>query len=254
MFRKIGRSRLVQHAIGAVLAAYLTFVKRTSRVIMIPDNPYGYLDENGPVIITFWHGQHLMQTFFRRPDDRCAVMISRSGDGEINAHAAELHGMMVIRGSGAQRTDQVRKRGGVQALRQMLSVIAEGTHVSLTADVPKISRVAGDGIITLAQMSGRPIVPIGVVSSRRIDFSSWDAASIGLPFGRVAYLAGKAIHVPRDADEATKEAARLELETELDRMYAEGYAALGSPYPGAERETMIAARRQRAAEARIGGP
>ncbi len=249
MFRSLGRSRFVQHAIGALLAAYLRFVKHTNRITVIPDDIYAPVDGNAPVIITFWHGQHLMQTFYRRPDDRCYVMISRHGDGEINAHAAELLGMSVVRGSGAQRADQVKKRGGIRALRELLALLEAGEHVSMTADVPKISRVAGDGIIALAQLSGRPILPMAVVCSRRIDFSSWDAASIGLPFGRSAIVVGTPIRVARDADEAAKEAARRQVEAELDRIYAAGYAAIGSNYPGAERETMIAARSARAAEA-----
>jgi lysophospholipid acyltransferase (LPLAT)-like uncharacterized protein len=249
MLRTIGRSRLVQHLAGALLAGYLWFVKKTNRIVFIPDDVYGPVDDNAPVIITFWHGQHLMQTFYRRPNDRCHVMISRHGDGEINAYAAELLGMSVIRGSGAQRSDQVRKRGGIQALRQLLQLLEAGEHVSMTADVPKVSRVAGEGIVALAQLSGRPILPMAVVCSRRRDFPSWDAASLGLPFGRTAIVVGTPIPVAREADAAAKEAARRKVEAELDRIYAAGYAALGSTYPGADRPSMLAAREKRQAEA-----
>lgn len=252
MFRRIGRSRFVQHAIGALLAGYLWCVRRTNRILTIPDDVYGPVDGNAPVIITFWHGQHLMQTFYRRRGDRCYVMISRHGDGEINAHAAELLGMSVVRGSGAQRSDQVRKRGGIQALRTLLQLLEAGEHVSMTADIPKVSRVAGDGIIALAQLSGRPILPMAVVCSRRIDFSSWDAASVGLPFGRSAIVVGIPIWVARDADDAAKEQARRALEVELDRIYAAGYAAFGSSDPGAGRASVAQARRKRQAEVDAG--
>ncbi|HUN11842.1 MAG TPA: lysophospholipid acyltransferase family protein [Rhabdaerophilum sp.] len=248
MLRKIGSSRVVQHAIGWLLATYLRFVRWSSREILLPENARALIYDNAPGILTFWHGQHFMQTFFRQPGDRCYVMISRHGDGEINAHAAELLGMSVVRGSGAQRKDQVRKRGGIQALRTLLGLLEQGEHVSMTADVPKISRVAGDGIITLAQLSGRPILPVAVVCSRRIDFASWDAASVALPFGRYAIVTNKAIWVPRDADAAAKEAARRELEAELDRLYAQGYAAFGQRDPGAARESVHLARAKREAE------
>ena len=65
----------------------------------------------------------------------------------------------------------------------------------MTADVPKIARVCGEGIVTLARLSGRPIVPVAVVTSRRIDFESWDRASLGLPFGRGAMVLGEPIRV-----------------------------------------------------------
>ena len=44
----------------------------------------------------------------------------------------------------------------------------------MTADVPPgPARYAGDGIVTLARLSGRPIMPLAVASSRFITFNSW---------------------------------------------------------------------------------
>jgi len=254
LLKDIGRSRRVQHALGALFAGYVNLVKATGRIDILGEEGYAVLDDNQPTILTFWHGQHFMQTFVRRPDDRCSVMISRSGDGEINAHAARLLGMGVVRGSGAQRPDQVSKRGGIQALRALISKLEDGEHVALTADVPKISRVAGEGIISLAQISGRPIVPVGVVASRRIDFSSWDASSIGLPFSRLAIVFGRAIAIPREAHAQEKEALRVELQSELDRIYALGYAHFGQEDPGANRQSMIEARARQAAKALAADP
>ena len=106
--------------------------------------------------------------------------------------------------------------------------------VVLTADVPKVSRVCGRGIVTLAQLSGRPIVPVEVVTSRRIDFRGWDRASLGLPFGRGAMVLGEPIHVLRDADEAALEAARQAVERGLDAVHARAYALVGASDPGAK--------------------
>ena len=153
-----------------------------------------------PVIAAMWHGQHFMIHFAKRPQDRAASLVSRSGDGEFNAIALRHLGVRAIRGSGARGRD-IRKKGGVQALRGMLRALSDGEMVVMTADIPKISRVCGLGIVTLAQLSGRPIVPVAVVTSRRIDFNSWDRASIGLPFGRGAIVLGEPVHVPREADD-----------------------------------------------------
>jgi lysophospholipid acyltransferase (LPLAT)-like uncharacterized protein len=248
MLKAIGRSEPIQRLLGSLLAGYLRFVQRTSPMVVIPEGGYARI-ESGPVIITMWHGQHFMQTFGLRPQDRIHVMISRHGDGAINAIAAEKLGMLVVRGSGAQRTDQVRKRGGIQALRQLLALLEAGDHVSMTADVPKISRVAGEGIIALAALSGRPILPVATVCSRRIDLNSWDAASIGLPFGRTALFIGEPIFVAKDADASAREAARRAVETAMDRAYAAAYAALGADDPGAGRASVEAARALKAAEA-----
>lgn len=247
MLKAIARSEPVQRFLGSLLAGYLRFVQRTSSMTVIPADGHARL-EDGPVIITMWHGQHFMQTFGLRPQDRIHVMISRHGDGAINAIAAEKLGMFVVRGSGAQRSDQVRKRGGIQALRQLLALLEAGDHVSLTADVPKVSRVAGEGIIALAAMSGRPILPVATVCSRRIDLNSWDSASIGLPFGRTALVIGEPIFVPKEADAARREACRRAVEIAMDLAYAEAYAALGSADPGGNRESVALARAAKAAE------
>ena len=110
----------------------------------------------------------------------------------------------------------------------------------MTADIPKISRVCGLGIVTLAQLSGRPIVPVAVVTSRRIDFNSWDRASIGLPFGRGAIVLGEPVSVPREADEPALERLRQGVERELDRVHERAYALVGSRDPGAKTSPMLA--------------
>ena len=87
----------------------------------------------------------------RKDQHRAKVLISRHRDGEINAIAAERLGVGTIRGSGDHGGGFVRK-GGVARLPAHASMrLAEGYNVALTADVPKVSRVAGLGIVKLAQ-------------------------------------------------------------------------------------------------------
>jgi lysophospholipid acyltransferase (LPLAT)-like uncharacterized protein len=224
------------------MAAYLKLVQRTNSFVLEPTDAEAAIYAHAPVIIAMWHGQHFMIPFIKRPQDRAAVIISRHGDGEINAVAVEAFGFITVRGSGAQRQDQVRKRGGAQALRAGLATLADGVSLGLTADVPKVSRVAGKGIITLAQMSGRPIVAVAVVTSRRKDFKTWDCTSIGLPFGRGAVVFGKPISVDRKASSTELEAARIAVQNELDLVHAKAYALIGDKDPGAERQSVLEAR------------
>ena len=116
----------------------------------------------------------------------------------------------------------------------MLKALAGDEDVVLTADVPKIARRAGEGIITLARLSGQPIVPVAVTTSRRLTFASWDRASIGLPFGRGAMVVGEPIFVARDADPTSLEAARRAVETGLDDVHRRAFAAVGRTDPGAD--------------------
>jgi lysophospholipid acyltransferase (LPLAT)-like uncharacterized protein len=40
------------------------------------------------------------------------------------------------------------------------TTLADGWNMALTAHVPKVSRVAGPGIIKLSSATGRPIFPV----------------------------------------------------------------------------------------------
>ena len=234
VLRTIGRSRAMQEAGGLLLARYLGLVRATNSFTVDPSDIYGELLPVTPFIGAMWHGQHFMAPFLRRPQDRAASLVSKSRDGELNAIALRRLGIRPVRGSGARGRDQ-RSKGGAAALRAMLKALADGENVFLTADVPKIARRCGEGIVTLARMSGRPIVPVAVATSRRLEFDSWDRASIGLPFGRGAIVAGSAIRVARDADAGALEAARLAVEAELDRVNARACARVGRTDPGARR-------------------
>jgi lysophospholipid acyltransferase (LPLAT)-like uncharacterized protein len=230
--KDIGRSAPAQETLGFLLAAYLKSVKATNRFVIEPDDLYARLDRDWPAIIAMWHGQHFMVPFGKRPQDKFRVLISRHGDGAINAIACRHFGIEAIRGAGGRPRDMHRK-GAVAGMRDMLRTLQDGFSMTVTADIPKTARVAGDGLIALAKLSGRPILPYTVVTSRRIQFQSWDRASLGKPFGRGAMVMGETVRVPRDADAAAMEQARLFLQSELDRIHARAYALVGAVDPGA---------------------
>jgi len=211
-----------QDAVGAMAASYLRLVWHTNRVTLEPATIYDTVQQ--PAIIAMWHGQHFMAPFIRRAErgHRAKVLISRHRDGEINARAAERLGIGTIRGSGAHTGDFHRK-GGAVAFNEMLHALRDGWNVALTADVPKIARVAGLGVVKLAQHSGRPIYPVAIATSRRVEFDNWDKSAFNLPFGRLAMVAGEAIFVDRDADEAMLEVKRREVENELNQATTRAY-------------------------------
>jgi lysophospholipid acyltransferase (LPLAT)-like uncharacterized protein len=100
--------------------------------------------------------------------------------------------------------------------------------------VPKRARHAGLGIVTLARLSGRPIVPTAAVVSRRVQFKTWDRATLGLPFSRAVVVASDFIRVAPDADVAAMEKARLAVESGLDEAHRKAYAMVGATDPGAD--------------------
>jgi lysophospholipid acyltransferase (LPLAT)-like uncharacterized protein len=232
MLKRLGRMRFVQETLGFVLAAYIRLVRRTNRFVVEPSDLDTAIAGQTPLIVAMWHGQHFMISFaWPSSIARMAALISRHGDGGVNAAALRRLGVAPIRGSGAGSGAR-RRKGGVSAMREMLRALSNGASVAITADVPKRARVAGSGIVQLARLSGRPIAPTAVVTSRRFDFNSWDRASLGKPFGRGAIVVGDLIHVAGDADELALEVARKAVEAGLDAVHARAYAKVGAADPG----------------------
>ena len=221
VLKRFARSRFVQTTVGVAAAEYLRFVWNTSRTLLEPADIYERMDSQLPVIIAMWHGQHFLVPFIRRQYP-AKVLISRHRDGEINAIAAERLGVGTIRGSG-DASGRFDLKGGVGAFQTMLHTLQEGCSVALTADVPKVARVAGIGIIKLAQLSGRIILPAAVVTSRRKVLDNWDHTAVNMPFSRLAMVAGDTISVPSDADGDTLETCRRSLETSLNRATVRAY-------------------------------
>jgi hypothetical protein len=235
-FKKIGRSHFIQSLLSRLAVGYLNFVQATTRFKCEPNTYADMISNDLPAIIAMWHGQHFMVHFAWPRTFKLSALISRSGDGELNALIAERIGVRAIRGSGGLgKGFKIAKRGGAGALREMVQALEDGWTVTLTADVPKVSRQAGPGIVALAQMSGRPIYPVAVATSHRMDFNSWDHASLGLPFGRGAIVVGEPIRIAKDASSEEAEMKRQLVQKGLDEAHHRAYALLGAEDPGAAR-------------------
>jgi lysophospholipid acyltransferase (LPLAT)-like uncharacterized protein len=213
----------MQAALAITAAQYLRLVWNTSSFVTEPTDIYERVTPDLPFILAMWHGQHFLIPFIKRAEHRAKVLISRHRDGEFNARVAQRLGIETIRGSGHLGTGFVEK-GGVSAFRQMLAALEQGYSVALTADVPKISRVAGIGIIKLASASGRPIYPLAIATRHRIELNSWDRTSVHLPFTSGAGVVGQPVRVPPDADSNVLESSRLALQASLDGATARAYA------------------------------
>lgn len=223
-----------QRAIGAAACNYLRLVWNTSRFVFEPADLYDRVRPNLPVIVAVWHGQHFMTSFLKRDEHRVKVLISRHRDGEINAIVTERLGAETIRGSGDHNREFVRK-GGLGAFRQMHNALRDGYNIVMTADVPKISRVAGLGIVMLARASGRPIYPVAMATSRRVKLNNWDSSAVNLPFSRGAVVMGEPIRVDAEADDAALEDARRQLEAQLNLVTQRAYAIADRRPGGADR-------------------
>ena len=224
MLKAISRSAVGLEIAAILLAAWYYLVRFTNRMRREPmPDFYAPFDQNRAVIVALWHGEHFLIPFLGRKGDRLVPLSTHHRDGEILARGGKYFGLRFLRGSGDHGGEFLRKKA-LQAFSGMMRELAAGGNVVVTADVPKISRVAGLGIVTLAKYSQCPIVPVAMATSRVHRLSNWDRTCINLPFGRMGVVRGEEIRVPRDADDVALEAARLQVETALNAVTERAYA------------------------------
>jgi lysophospholipid acyltransferase (LPLAT)-like uncharacterized protein len=83
------------------------------------------------------------------------------------------------------------------------------------------------GIIATARMAQVPIIPLSYATTRRVILASWDRFHFALPFSRGVFFWGEPFFVPADADSATLEALRFELEARMNALTAAADEACG---------------------------
>ena len=229
-FRSVSQGPVSLAILSQLAIWYLKLVHRTNRYIVEPEDILEQVTPKQPLIVGVWHGQHILLPVIPIGLN-ASVMISRNFDGEVTAKIVEYFGNRVIRASGGRKQQDTLKKGGLTGFLEMLRALEKGDNVVQTADIPQgVSRKAGLGIISLAQRSGAPIVPLAIASSRRFVFrKAWDKAALNLPFGKTAICVGDLVYVPADADDDGLAQCRALLETEMNRATERAHQLTGKP-------------------------
>jgi lysophospholipid acyltransferase (LPLAT)-like uncharacterized protein len=174
----------------------------------------------------YWH-QHLLYcgSFLLEQHQRGLTvgwLISPSVDGELGAMLVRRFGGAVIRGSSTHT--------GARALRDYYqALVKDKVSPAITPDGPRGPRFKfKPGALLLAQISGRPILPMSYAASRAW-LVNWDKFVIPMPFARIAIAIGPPCYVPRATDQATLTRLQGEMEAELQRLFGVARAALASP-------------------------
>ncbi len=176
------------------------------------------------VLPCYWHqhqlfcGKYLLEQ--QAHGMRVGWLISPSVDGEIGAMLVQRLGGYAIRGSSTHT--------GARALRDYyMALVRENISPAITPDGPRGPRHQfKPGAILLAQMSGRPIVPMAYAASRAWRIK-WDHFVIPKPFARIAIAIGPPRQVPRTLDAQGLAALQVEMAAELERTFESARRALG---------------------------
>lgn len=174
------------------------------------------IDRDQAVIFCIWHNRlalclEVYRVFLRNIQRPCklAAMVSASKDGGFLARVLEHYGVQPVRGSTSRR--------GRQALLELTSWAERGYDLAITPDGPRgPCYTVQEGIIALAQLTGRPIMPVSYHLTWKIALKSWDRFQLPLPFTRCLMQFTPPIYVPREISEEERERLRKEVEDRLN--------------------------------------
>lgn len=169
----------------------------------------------GPAIYCVWHNRLalclIVYSNYVRPRSAAeglAAMVSASRDGGFLAGILKCFGVEPVRGSSSRR--------GPQALLELTTWAERGFDLALTPDGPRGPRyVVQEGIMSLAQLTGLPIIPVSYHLSSKLELKSWDGFQVPLPFSRCEVFLEKPLRVPRECDEPARKLLREQLEHTL---------------------------------------
>jgi len=172
-------------------------------------------DAPGPVIFCFWHNRlasciKVYESIHkpRAPSKGMAALISASRDGAFLTGILEWFRVQPVRGSSSRR--------GPQALLELTTWAERGYDLTITPDGPRgpCYRIQ-EGVMSLAQVTGLPVVPVAFNLNWKLRVKSWDRFQIPLPFACCEVIIGRVMRVPGAATDAEREVLRQQLETEL---------------------------------------
>jgi len=169
-----------------------------------------------PLIWALWHSRSLMLPRWYhwlgyRP---ITVLVSRSFGGRLAGRMLLTYGFELCYGSSTRK--------GKEGQAKMIEAGQAGKCLAVTVDGPSGPvEVVKPGVVRMASATGHPIYPLTFFTEKCTRLSSWDLFILPHPFSRAVFIVGNAVRVPADADQATLEQKRLEVENELSRITRE---------------------------------
>lgn len=132
-----------------------------------------------PYVLALWHNKVVATVLALGFIKKRAGLASPSADGELISVPLEKLGYKMIRGSSG--------KDSVKGLVQLIKAVKEGYTIGTPLDGPKGPRFeAKQGMMYVAQKSGRPMVFMGAAYSKKWVLSkTWDKCQIPKPFSKV---------------------------------------------------------------------
>jgi lysophospholipid acyltransferase (LPLAT)-like uncharacterized protein len=199
---------------------------RRMRVVSPEARPF-LVDDKKPVIFALYHGS-MIALLGIHPRKNTTILISNSRDGEMIARACHEMGFSTARGSAG--------KGGVKGTLELLEAARQGQSIAFMVDGPRGPRQEVKvGIVRIAQMTGLPIIPIGLSGRTAFWPGSWDRFTATSWSAPMVTIFGEPLSVSESASDYEIEKARLlledrmkELERSADSLWAVSDGGRGS--------------------------
>ena len=114
---------------------------------------------------------------------RPVLVVSNSPDGDILVRTLGERHYSFVRGASGE--------GGGRAFVQLRRLVEDGRHAGLAVDGPRGPYgVVHEGVIRLARLTGRAIVPLVARPGRATRLGTWDRTVVPWPFSRLEMIRG----------------------------------------------------------------
>lgn len=165
-------------------------------------------------ILVFWHNRLLLvpvvwtRFFIRHRQKKGMALTSTSRDGELIAQFLDRFDIGPVRGSATRR--------GAASVRELLGFLKRGHDIAITPDGSRgpLYEVK-PGLVLLAQLSGKPVLPISFEFARAWRLKSWDRFFIPKPFSTVRFIVGEPHFVARTSTPEAFEEERRRCEAAM---------------------------------------
>lgn len=203
-----------QLIISYMLAFYIRLVMWTNRKqYIIHPNAEIFMRGEQNAIFAFWHGRMMLLPAVN-PARKMWVLISNHRDGRLISQVIARFGQETVVGSSSN--------GGTEAVRNIVKLLKNGDNISITPDGPRgPNQTAAMGIVTIARLSKKAILPVVFSANKHKRLRSWDRFMVAKPFGKIVFCIGEPL-ILQSADED----ARVLVETTMNNLLQQADALL----------------------------
>lgn len=173
---------------GLLVYYIIMLIKLTLKIEIIGKEN---MSEEKPYVLALWHNKVVATVLALGFIKKRAGLASPSADGELISVPLEKLGYKMIRGSSG--------KDSVKGLVQLIKAVKEGYTIGTPLDGPKGPKFeAKQGMMYVAQKSGRPMVFMGAAYSKKWVLSkTWDKCQIPKPFSKVVCVISEPFYLEK---------------------------------------------------------